>query len=126
MIITLNGYTINDPTSNVYLDADLVGLDLPPIRTSSGNYSGRDGGYIGGQFYTARDISLQGRVFSSNISTLETTRQAFQTALKGQSVTMTITTNAGNAYIVYCKLIDFEMPINRNLFSAAFKIELQA
>jgi hypothetical protein len=128
MIVTLNDYIINDPDSDVrvYLDEDIVGLDLPPIRTSSGNYSGRDGGYVGGQFYTARDISLQGRVFSSDVATLEATRKALQNAVKGQSVTMQVLTNAGAAYVIYCNLIDFEMPIKRDLFSAPFKIELMA
>jgi Phage tail protein len=126
MIVTLNGYTLNDGSNGVDLDVEIDGLDIPPIRTSSGNYSGRDGAYVGAQFYAGRDISLQGKIFNSNITTLESTRSAFQNALKGNSVVMTILTNAGNSYIVYCNLIDFEMPITRDLFSAPFKIELLA
>jgi hypothetical protein len=128
MIVTLNGYTINNSggPNAVYLEEDLLGLDLPAIRTSSGNYSGRDGGYIGGQLYSARDITLQGRIFSSNVATLETARKALQNAVKGQGITMGVVTNAGAAYVIYCNLIDFEMPIKRQVSSAPFKIELYA
>lgn len=126
MIMTLNGYVINDGSTGVYLDVEIDGLELPSIRTSSGNYAGKDGGYIGAQFYEPRDISLQGSVFSSDITTLESTRQAFQAALKGQTVTLGITTNAGASYIINCNLIDFKMPIKRALFRADFKLELLA
>lgn len=126
MIITLNGYEINTDAHGIWLDTQIDGLDLPPIRTSQGNYSGRDGGYVGGQFYAARPIGLQGAIFSSNIATLETTRQAFQTALKGQTVTMTVLTNAGHSYILYANLLDFEMPIKRELFSAPYTLSLIA
>lgn len=126
MTITLNGYLINDASTGVWLDVQIDGLSLPLIRTSSGNYSGRDGGYVGSQFYGARDIALQGTVNATNISALETTRKAFQTALTGQTVTMGIVTNAGASYVIYANLVDFQMPIPRGLFVAPFKIELLA
>ena len=126
MTITLNGYAINDASTSVYLDVQIDGLSLPGIRTSSGNYSGRDGGYVGSQFYSSRDIALQGNVFSSNVNALETTRTALQAALKGQNVTVGIITNAGASYVIYANLISFQMPIPRDLFKAPFKIELVA
>jgi hypothetical protein len=126
MIVTLNGYTINDGTTGVYLDVEIDGLELPSIRTSSGNYAGRDGGYVGAQFYSPRDIVLQGSVFASDVASMESTRKAFQTALKGKTVTLGITTNAGASYVVNCNLLDFKMPIMKANFQAAFKIELEA
>ena len=69
---------------------------------------------------------MQGRIFSSDITTVETARTALQAAVKGQTVTMRIVTNAGHAYVVYCNLIDFEMPLTRDLFSSPFQIELLA
>lgn len=126
MNVTLNGYLINDPSSNVYLDQEIDGLSLPTLRTSLGNYSGRDGGYVGGQFYSPRDVTLQGNVFSSTAATLESTASAFQAALASESVTMQILTNGGASYIIYCNLIDFQMPITSDIFSRPFKLELNA
>lgn len=129
MIITLNSFPINDGSNSCWLDGKaggVSGLELPTVRTSTGNYAGKDGGYIGAQFFSARDITIYGVAFSSDVSTLETTRKALQAALLGDSVAMTILTNAGASYTVYANLLDFQMPIKDNVFSASFKIELLA
>lgn len=126
MIVTLNGFTLNDGLSGVFLDTQITGLDLPDVRTSSGNYAGRDGGYVGAQFFDPRDISIQGTVFADSAADLETARQDLQNAVRGKTVTMQIITNGGNSYIVYCNLIDFEMPIPEDLFNAPFQIQLVA
>lgn len=125
MIVTINSLTINDPASStgVYLDK-IDGLDLPAIRTSSGTYSGRDGGYVGPQFYGPRSITLTGRIFSSDLNTFETARASLIDATKSKTITLQVVTNAGHAYIIYCNLIDLQMPIDREPFSASFKIEL--
>jgi hypothetical protein len=132
MIVTLNGYPLSDGSNNSWLNDSATGLELPTIRTSSGNYAGRDGGFVGAQFFSARDVTFQGTLFSKNIALLETARTALQAALLSQRssnlmpVTITILTNAGNSYVVYANLIDFKMPINKALFKATFKIELLA
>jgi hypothetical protein len=126
MIVMLNGYSINNTGDVAFLDVQIDGLDLPPIRTSSGNYAGRDGGYVGAQFYGARSIGLQGNIFSPDVATLESARKALQAALATQDVIMQVLTNAGHSYVLYCKLIDFEMPLTRDLFKSPFQIELQA
>lgn len=126
MIVQVNNFVLNDGTTGVWLDVEIDGLEMPPLRTSSGNYAGRDGGYVGSQFYSPRAITLQGNVFASDIATLETARKNFMAALKGNSVTLKVTTNAGNAYIVFCNLINFQMPIKRSLFEAPFKLDLIA
>lgn len=51
MIISLNGYNLNDGTTGAWLNTEIDGLEMPTIRTSTGNYAGRDGGYIGAQFF---------------------------------------------------------------------------
>lgn len=126
MIVSLNGYTINDGTTNVWLDVELDGLELPNIRTSQGNYAGKDGGYVGAQFYAPRQVTIQGNVFATDATTFESARRSLQTAIRGQSVTVQVTTNSGAAYILYCNLLDFKMPITRDIFKAPFKIELLA
>lgn len=125
MIITLNGFPINDGSNGVWL-TEIDGLEMPSIRTSTGNYAGRDGGFVGAQYYSARSISIQGTAFSSSVASLETTRQTMQSALLGNSVTMNILTNAGNNYTIKANLLDFSMPIKGSLFSTSYKIELLA
>lgn len=126
MKITLNDFLLNDDTTQFYLDEDIVGLSLPEIRTSMGNYSGRDGGYVGAQFYGMRQISLQGQVFGEDIPTIEQKRRDIQEALRAHSVTMRIVTDGGQSYVIYCNLLRFDMPIKRTLNIAPFKIELLA
>lgn len=128
MIISLNGYVLNDPTnpSNVYLDEPIDGLGLPPIRTSSGNYSGRDGGYVGAQFYGMRLITLTGRFFSLNPAALEASRRSLAAAVATPSVTLNITTNGGNQYLVNTNIDSLDMPIIRDPTTAPFKITLIA
>jgi hypothetical protein len=132
MIAYLNGFPMSDGSNGVWLNVELDGFELPTVRTSSGNYAGRDGGYIGAQFFSARDITIQGTVFSSSVSVLESSRSALQTALLADRannltpVTIQLITNAGNNYTVYAYLLDFQMPIKQAIWSAPFKIELLA
>jgi hypothetical protein len=126
MIIQLNGVTLNDGLSGFYIDEPLAGLSLPNIRTSSGIYSGRDGGYVGAQFYDNRHITITGRAIATSTTLLETQRTTLQTAIRSKSVTVTLTTNAGRSYIIYANLLAFDMPIMRDNFRANFKIELLA
>lgn len=128
MIVTLNGLVFNDPTTGngIYLDEPLDGLSLPPVRTSSGDYSGRDGGYVGAQFYGSRLITINGEVFSSSTALVESTRRTIQAALAQSSVTMQITTSAGNQYVIYCTFDSLTMPINRGVVRAPFQITLVA
>jgi hypothetical protein len=127
MIISLNGYVLNDPNSvvPVYLDEPIDGLGLPPIRTSSGNYSGRDGGYVGSQFYGMRLITLTGTIFGTPAE-LEATRRNLAAAVATSSVVMNITTNAGSQYLINCNIDSLDMPILRSVNQAPFKISLIA
>jgi hypothetical protein len=126
MIITLNDFELNSRDSKFYLDEDVQGLSLPDIRTSSGVYSGRDGGYIGAQFYGMRQLSLVGRVFGQDVVEIEAKRRELQDALRTKAITMRVTTNAGHTYLIYCNLLKFDMPIKRTVTIAPFKIELLA
>lgn len=128
MIVSVNGYVLNDPTNpnSAYLDEPIDGLGLPPVRTSSGNYSGRDGGYVGSQFYGMRLITLTGRFFSTSPVTLEASRQALAAAVASSSITLTLTTNAGASYLITCNVDSLDMPINRSVSTAPFKLSLIA
>jgi hypothetical protein len=128
MKVLLNALTINDPDApqaGIFLE-QITGLGLPPLRTSSGNYAGRSGGYVGSQLYSSRPIGLRGRVFANDLTDFEVKRRELQEALSTGVIELSIITNAGQSYLVYCRLIDFDMPVERNLFQAAFRIELLA
>ncbi|WIE74480.1 phage tail domain-containing protein [Curtobacterium sp. MCSS17_007] len=128
MIVGVNGFKLNDPSAanRVYLDEPVEGLSMAPVRTSSGNYSGRNGGYVGAQFYGARLITFTGRVWADDVFGLENTRRAFETAVATGSVLLTITTDAGNQYLVYAYLDSLDMPIVRSWRQAPFTLTLVA
>jgi hypothetical protein len=128
MIARLNDLTINDPSADngFYLEGDILGLALPDIRTSAGVFSGRDGGFVGAQFFGSRYITLTGRAFSSDIATLEDKRLELQQVLSNRQITLRLVTYAGNSYIIECHVTRMDMPIDRSLHFARFKIELLA
>lgn len=128
MIISLNGLIINDPSTGngLYLDEPVEGLSLPPIRTSSGNYSGRDGGWVGAQFYGGRLINLTGRIFAASTAALEAGRQAFEAALAQPTVSVLITTNGGSQYALTAYFDSMSMPIERSAVQANWQITLLA
>ena len=57
--LEINGFGI-DTSKNSVLTPDLDGLTIPNVRTSSGDYSGRSGGWVDGQFYSKREIVIRG------------------------------------------------------------------
>jgi hypothetical protein len=128
MIVSLNGFVLNDPTNpnNIYLDEPINGLSMAPIRTSQGNYSGRDGGWVGAQFYGPRLISMTGKIFSSSTATIESTRAAFEAAVSTGIITLAITTNAGGSYSVTTYLDALDIPIQRSPSQAPFQLTLIA
>lgn len=53
------GYLLGDKDSKIQMTA-IHGLETPPIRNSSGDWSGKDGGYMSYQLYSAREITIEG------------------------------------------------------------------
>lgn len=105
------------------LKPPLEGLETSPIRTSSYDYSGRDGGEVPEQFYSMRQISIPGAIVS-NCDTHEDDRKALRLAFPiRQSVPLYVTTFSGKVYRVDAKVVDFKMPIVSDSLSD-FKIEL--
>jgi hypothetical protein len=128
MIISVNGLVLNDPNNpnGIYLDEPIDGLGLPPIRTTSADYSGRDGGYVGSQFYSSRLITLTGFIFASTPTALEASRRALAAAVASPTVTLLITTNGGSQYLLNCNVSSLDMPILRTFNKAAFNLTLIA
>lgn len=128
MILSVNGFVINDPNSlnAVYLDEPIAGLSMPPIRTSSGNFSGRDGGYVGSQFYGMRLITLTGNIMSTSIAAFESARMALEAAVAIGLVTLNITTNSGALYTLNCYVDSLDIPFQRAVSQSPFQLTLIA
>lgn len=58
----------------------ISGLDTPPERNSTGDYSGADGGFQGAQYYSLRDVTLTGIILSPDITSHYIDRQLFLNA----------------------------------------------
>lgn len=115
---------INDGTSGFYLDEEISGLELPEKRISSANYSGRNGGYIGAQFFGMRELSLTGRTFSTDVTTTYALRRQLQALLAEENLIVRIVTADGYAYIADCTMTRMTMPIRGDTNWAYFKIDL--
>lgn len=108
MIININSKVLN----KYILKPSIQGLEKPEIRTASGNFSGRDGGWIASQFYKYRVITINGVLNEETCANLETSRQELMAALPIRTaLPMFITTFAGAIYYADVYVIDLKMDI---------------
>ncbi|MFM9793297.1 phage distal tail protein [Streptomyces turgidiscabies] len=128
MRIFLNDFELNNPSNQIFLDEMLEGFEMPAIRSSRGNRSGQSGSYFGAQLFDARHITINGRVFSEDVTTSLQKRRDIQAALPlfPAQIELRMIDDDGRAYIMFCQVMDFKMPIKRQRFQHAFKIELEA
>lgn len=117
--------TLNED-EGFYLDAPIVGLDIPDIRTSAIDYSGRDGGEVTAQFFGVRNISIPGRIHASTSAELDARRKELQRAVQDKSFVLTVKTYGGGLYQTAVNLISFSCDIVQNMNSATFKMEVRA
>jgi phage-related protein len=123
MIVYINDLPINDDSNGLYLDEPIDGLELPEIRTSSDVYSGRDGGYVGDQFYGTRLVTLPGRAWSADPAGIWDLRRALQQALDTDSIELHVVADDDHHYLLYARTTRLDMPIPRALSVAPFKID---
>ena len=57
--LEINNFKIGATASSL-INTPIIGLTIPNVRTSSGDYSGRSGGWVDGQFYSKREIVIRG------------------------------------------------------------------
>ncbi|MFC8008931.1 phage distal tail protein [Streptomyces cinereoruber] len=128
MRIFLNDFELNNPSNRMFLDEDLEGFELPAIRSSRGIRSGQSGSYFGAQFWDSRRITLKGRVFSDTVAESLEKKRELQAALPlfPDQIELRMIDDDGRAYIMFCQVMDFKMPIKRQRFQHSFKIELEA
>lgn len=121
---------LNDHQTGIYLVPELDGMTgLPEIRTSSGVNAGYDGGWTSAQNYDARLITIRGVIAHPVVSTVEAIRRQL-VALVGQghkeTLTLRLTTEAGNVYTVFVRTIACTMALQRVLTSQEFQIQFRA
>ncbi|MFB6518574.1 hypothetical protein [Streptomyces sp. NPDC056401] len=128
MRVFLNDFEVNSADNRVYLDGEIAGLEMPSIRSSRGNRSGQPGSYFGAQIPDSRLITLNGHIFSSDVATGLQRRRDLQAALPlyPDQIEMRIIDDDGRAYIIFCQVMDFKAPRQRQPFKHPFKIELEA
>lgn len=124
MIWNINGFPVNDLSNGVYLQEPIQGLELTPSRTSSGDYSGRPGGYVGAQFDGMRLVTLNGYIDGGTPSGLMTLRKQFQAAVAGSPLPCTFVDDGGNSYSFKAYRQAFNMPFDGNLLKSTWKLDL--
>lgn len=106
------------------LEQPIEGLSMPPIRTSQGNFSGTDGGYVSGQFFSTRLITISGFIAAHTCEDNEYLRGILQLSLPiREDLEVEILSFAGTEYNVVARLIDFKMDVVHPTFSR-FKLDL--
>lgn len=55
----INGILLGTDDSKIQM-TEIDGLEFPPIRNNSGDWSGKDGGYMSAQLFSGREITIQG------------------------------------------------------------------
>lgn len=128
MIVTLNGLRLNDAGSGYYIPADsITGLGIADIRWSSGLLAGANGGWSSGPYYGIRDVAVPLTVYGDDPASHEQRRSDLITALTNDDgkVTVQIVTDGGHAYVLYGRLMPFDMPLSGNPIKSSMTIELE-
>lgn len=103
----------------------LSGFSKPPIRTSAGNFSGRDGGYVSGQNYSMRVMDVAGEVNGLTCQDTEDLRKAIADLPIRETLPVFVTTFAGNLYYTEAVVYDAKAETEGGTFGA-YKILLTA
>lgn len=113
MNVTINGFEIG--MGDVVLVPPLQGMAKPPIRTSSGNFSGRDGGWLSSQFYSPRQIVVNGLINGNSCDNAYELMCELQNMVTiRQLMPFIYTTTTGTSYLAEVYLIDMNMDITQD------------
>ena len=115
---------------DIVLDSNILtppikGLGKPNIRTASGNFSGKDGGWISSQFYSTRQIVIDGSFVDKNCANLEAKKQELEALPIRESIPMFVTTFSGDIYYADVYLIDLKIDIEDKIY-VPFQLTLLA
>lgn len=113
--ITLNGVSLGCGENGLALLTEIQGLSIPTIRSSSGNFAGRDGGYLSSQFFGTREIVIDGVAWGNTALKSE---QNFAKLLKAipirQLLPMYIRVASGQTYLAHVSVIDFKYALDND------------
>lgn len=123
MTIELNSLALGEGTT-YHISGKIEGLEKPDVRTSSSNYSGRDGGRVNAQYYSPRLITITGFITSDSCDAHESAREALDAALPiRDDIDVVITTPGGSEFVTSASLLALDMPWGNSKFSE-YKIDL--
>ena len=124
MNILINN-SLNMGRGTVYhLRKPLSGLEKAPIRTSGDEYAGRSGGFVSGQFYSRRPVTLLGDILSTTVAQHQIDRKALSAAFEiGIDLDVLITMPDNSQYYAKARTVKFDMDITHSAASS-YKIEL--
>ena len=122
--------SLNDQAAGIYLVPELDGLvGLPEIRTTSGVNAGYDGGWTSAQNFDARSITIRGVIANRDVAAVERIRKQLISLLaqgKSEQLTLSLVTEAGNAYELEVRTIACDMAMQTVLTQQQFMIQLRA
>ena len=122
--------SLNDQDAGIYLVPELDGLvGLPEIRTTSGVNAGYDGGWTSAQNFDARSITIRGVIANRDVAAVERIRKQLISLLaqgKSEQLTLSLVTEAGNAYELEVRTIACDMAMQTVLTQQQFMIQLRA
>lgn len=125
MRVYLDDFELNSPENLMYLDEPIEGVSgLPNIRSATGVNQGRDGSWVSRQLYEGRYISFQGRIFGGEPIDVENKRRELVSVLQRKRLKLRIITYAGMEFATDVFVMANQMPINRELNIAKWKIDL--
>ena len=82
----------------------IQGLESAPERNTIGDYSGADGGFIGSQFYSVRNLTIPGAIISSSAVQHAIDRQSLFNALPiNTDIAVTIIMPNGQSYYLLAR-----------------------
>jgi len=115
--VTLKSHEITSP---------IEGLSKPKIRSSIGNFSGKDGGWLSSQFYSYREVVINCVINRRNCLDLDTERETLLSNLPiRQPLPFFITTYGGKTYYADVYVIDVQSSYESPL-QAEYQITLVA
>lgn len=110
MTIQLDNLTLGG--SKYVLSPPIEGMLIPDIRTSSGLYSGRDGGFVSAQNYSPRQIVINGMIVGNSCQEYESLNCQFLDTIKARNdIDFTFTTNTGNKYFTQVNVLDLQYDV---------------
>lgn len=111
MRFRLNNLELGEDTQ-FHIESPITGLDNAPIRMGYGDWSGRDGGYVSSQFFSARTIVLNGFYIGKTCEEADEMRATLVGAMAiRQSLPLYITSFSGKHFYTQTYLKDFKMDV---------------